>query len=866
MRVGIYARVSSDSQEARGTIGSQLDALRIRIAKEGDELVGEFCDDGYSGARLDRPGLDALRDQAEAGAFEAVWCLSPDRLARAYVYQVVILDELARLGVRVIFSDAPPIDDDPQARLLTQVQGVIAEYERAKIAERNRRGKLWRSRAGEVVSAKAPYGYRRVARDATGPAHLEVFEPEAAVVRRIFDDYVSGGHSIREIGRRLSTDAVESPTGQADWWHSTVSRVLRNEAYIGRVYFNQTESLPAAPGHGRHAKTQRKRPRDEWIAIACPPVVADAVFEAAQAVSRDNSRFSPRRLPEDVEAWLLRGLVRCGACRIGVNTHKMVTPSGKVHRYYWCRNHINVRIGGPPRCSERNIRADALDAFVFEQVRAALLNPDLLVAGQAAVTAATPVADDELLAAELARLDRKLEANQAERRRLADLYQSGLIDLDDMKRRARDIDARHRSLTDQRDNLAHQRRELAVDNRLRRRVGDFARLATAGIDQLSFQQRQQLLRLVVEEVRVTGWQVVIQLRIPLNDNTDPTGGGGARRPPEPGGGGRRPLADAPETSSSRQGGDRVSSKDGLRSLRGLGVPEEGGQQRQVRLHVEALPIPAEQDVHRQGVAEVVQPGPTRLGAGLEAGVADQAGEDVVDVLFDQAGPPARHQQGRRLGVGEVPVAQSCILGQGLDGAGVKGDLPALCELAVPDGQEPLVGVEVGAVQADRLPESHAGHLEQADEGPVGGGVEGWAEPGGSSHERRHLGLGVEIGDGPSVAGREQAHRGDLGGGIEGSQVAGEATDHSQASGPPRRKGVLGQNGPGQGQLRGDGAGSSRLQEGGEIGQQPAVVLQLVAQRPAHAQVVVDGLADPGHAGTPGQGWASPPSAIRSTFA
>ena len=202
---------------------------------------------------------------------------------------------------------------------------------------------------------------------------------------------------------------------------------------------------------------------------------------------------------------------------------------------------------------------------MFEQVRTALLNPDLLVAGQAAVTAATPVADDELLSAELARLDRKLEANQAERRRLADLYQSGLIDLDDMKRRARDVDGRHRSLTDQRDNLADQRRELAVDNRLRRRVGDFARLATAGIDQLTFQQRQQLLRLVVEEVRVTGWQVVIQLRIPLDDKTNPTGGGGARRPPEPGGGGRRPLADAPETSSSQQGGNRVSSKDGLRS-------------------------------------------------------------------------------------------------------------------------------------------------------------------------------------------------------------------------------------------------------------------------------------------------------------
>jgi site-specific DNA recombinase len=128
--VVIYARVSSEAQEARGTIGSQLEVLRARIATEGHELVGEFCDDGYSGASLNRPGLDALRDQAEAGAFEAVWCLSPDRLARVYAYQVLVLDELEQFRVRVLFSDAPALDDDPQSRLLTQVQGVIAEYER----------------------------------------------------------------------------------------------------------------------------------------------------------------------------------------------------------------------------------------------------------------------------------------------------------------------------------------------------------------------------------------------------------------------------------------------------------------------------------------------------------------------------------------------------------------------------------------------------------------------------------------------------------------------------------------------------------------------------------------------------------------
>ncbi len=169
MRVGIYARVSTEAQEARGTIGSQLETLRAKVAAEGDDLVAEFVDDGFSGARLDRPGLDVLRDAAEQGAVEAVWCLSPDRLARSFAYQMLILDELSRLGVVVQFTDPPPIDNDPEARLLVQVQGVIAEYEKAKFAERERRGKLYRARAGEVLSRKVPYGYRRVLRGPPAP-------------------------------------------------------------------------------------------------------------------------------------------------------------------------------------------------------------------------------------------------------------------------------------------------------------------------------------------------------------------------------------------------------------------------------------------------------------------------------------------------------------------------------------------------------------------------------------------------------------------------------------------------------------------------------------------------------------------------
>src|SRR6266581_3322320 len=122
MTIAIYARVSSESQEARGTIGSQLEVLRQKMSELGQQVVHEYTDDGYSGARLDRPGLDALRDAAEAGLFKQVWCLTPDRLARSYAYQILITDELLRHGVAIRYLDTPPIDSDPQARLLVQVQ------------------------------------------------------------------------------------------------------------------------------------------------------------------------------------------------------------------------------------------------------------------------------------------------------------------------------------------------------------------------------------------------------------------------------------------------------------------------------------------------------------------------------------------------------------------------------------------------------------------------------------------------------------------------------------------------------------------------------------------------------------------------
>jgi site-specific DNA recombinase len=368
------------------------------------------------------------------------------------------------------------------------------------------------------------------------------------VVRRIFDEYVAGGRSIRQITVGLNDDGVPSAAG-GRWATGTVGRLLRREVYVGRLYLNRTKMEPR-PGHRAR---QVRRPKEEWVLVPCPAIIDEATFDAAAKACADNTNFSARRLDPNEEGWLLRGLVIC-ACGARRATDRLRGANGTI-RYYECLYRDPVQAGRPERrCGEGMIRADALDQFVFDQLRAALLNPELLLAGEEAVLANTPTPDDELLAAQLDRLQRRLDAAEAERRRLADLYQAGVLDLPETQRRGRELAERQRRTTAEHDALVAQRRELSTDNRLRRRVDDFAARVRSTIDELDFHQRQRLVRLLVDHVDVRGWHVDIHLRIPLdqpNPDTDP------------------------EPTSPRRGKkkNRLSSEDRLRRLgHGDGVP------------------------------------------------------------------------------------------------------------------------------------------------------------------------------------------------------------------------------------------------------------------------------------------------------
>ena len=317
---------------------------------------------------------------------------------------------------------------------------MIAEYEKAKIAERYRRGKLFRARAGEIVTWKASYGYRRIPRStATGQAHHQIYEPEAAVVRRIFTDRAAG-ITVREICRRLNADAIPSPTGKPVWGTSTLCRLLRNEAYVGRVYYNRTESVPDRRPTRRNREVCATRtngfpstaPGSSPMSCSRPPAGSPPTTPSGARAAPNPANGCSKDLSNAVFAALAPTATRCAAAT-GAGTATTTTA-------YYCRNHDPLRAGGEQhRCPERNIRADALDAFVFDHIRAAITHPDQLLAGEQAVTLHTPIPDDELLSAELARLDRKIDAADTERRRLIDLYQGGFIELPEMQRRATEV-------------------------------------------------------------------------------------------------------------------------------------------------------------------------------------------------------------------------------------------------------------------------------------------------------------------------------------------------------------------------------------------------------------------------------------------
>src|SRR5512142_203529 len=392
LRVAIYARVSGEQQAKEDTIDSQLEAVTQRIAS--DALICDpelrFVDDGYSGTVLARPGLERLRDQAAVGAIDRIYMLDPDRLSRKYVYQVLILEELTRCGVEVVFL-RNPVGRGPEQDLLPQVQGMIAEYERAKIIERCRRGKQHAARRGSVnVLSGAPYGYRYIGKhEGGGEARYQVLAEEARVVRTIFEWVGRERCSIGEVCRRLQRDGVPTRTGKSAWDRATVWLILKNPAYKGTAACGKTRSGEFKPQRLRPQRGRPEQPRrpvsrvdtssGDQVLIEVPGLVSEDLFGAVQ-VQLEENRQRRRDRPGGCR-YLLQGLVVCKRCGYGCygkpTSRAASKGKGRVpYAYYRCTGSDAYRFGGQRLCWNKQVRTDMLDAAVWEDVCRLLSEPE----------------------------------------------------------------------------------------------------------------------------------------------------------------------------------------------------------------------------------------------------------------------------------------------------------------------------------------------------------------------------------------------------------------------------------------------------------------------------------------------------------
>jgi site-specific DNA recombinase len=536
MRAAIYARVSTPRQGREQTIESQLAALKSWAGETGHELSPEnvYTDEGYSGSRLDRPGLDALRDGAEDGSFEVVGVLSPDRLARKYAYQVLLLEEFRRSGCEIMFVDHP-ISDDPNDQLLLQIQGAIAEYERALLGERFRRGKLQKAREGHFIGGRAPYGYRYVAKRDGVSGHLVVDETESEIVRMLYGWLIEERMTVRQILKRLNEGPWFPRSGGARWSASVVHRILSDPVYTGTAYANRYRYVPPERPRARGPRTgentcRKFRPKEEWIPIHVPPIIDEETRRLAQDQLKRNARLSFRNNKR--YSYLLRCLLSCESCGLAMyGTTYKATDTQPERRYYQCHGKDPILSAREHKCLQRPAKARELEEAVWEYVKEVMRDPERLLTQFEDFACSTSENGDEE-DAEAKKFEGHLKRLYREQTRLVDAYQAEIIELEELKERRAKIAQRRKALRAQYEQQAQWRRQAAQAREVLEDLESFCRRINARLDDATFEEKQSILQLLIE--RIIDGEDTLEIRHVIPLDGPPRNSRGSAAPPESG--------------------------------------------------------------------------------------------------------------------------------------------------------------------------------------------------------------------------------------------------------------------------------------------------------------------------------------------
>jgi site-specific DNA recombinase len=519
MRVGVYVRVSTQRQAQAQTIEQQLERLLGHAKEQGWTVEAEhiFRDEGYSGASLKRPGLERLRDRIAARHLDLVLISAPDRLARQYVHQVLLMEEIEAMGCQVQFLDRP-MSQDPHDQLLLQIRGAVAEYERTLIAERMRRGRLAKLKAGVLLPwTRPPYGYRLDPERPRDPAGVRVDEAEAATLREMFTWYAEEQSSLFRLATKLQQEGVPSPSGHWRWNVATLRGILSNPCYTGQVWAGRVwrrdasakARAPAAPATRSH----HLLPREEWIAVApIPAIIPQELFARVEAKLARNRQFASRN--NTAHPYLLRNLVRCGHC--GLSCQGVCR---KGYRYYLCRGTLpSIQSCRDEKCPSRFCPAGKLDEVVWADLCALLTDPQQI--RHALERAAGGHWLPQELEARREGLRRGVVSLEQQRERWTEAYLARVLELEEYSRRRAELKQRQKALEAQLRQLeapAEQQIELAG---FAASAEAFCERMRSGLQQASFEERRRLVELLIDSVVFTDDEVEIRYVIPLTHGAE----------------------------------------------------------------------------------------------------------------------------------------------------------------------------------------------------------------------------------------------------------------------------------------------------------------------------------------------------------
>ena len=485
-RVALYCRVSTEKQEKQQTIESQLESLREVCKRDGVQIVKEYKDDGWSGSTLARPSLDEMRDDAQKGFWECLYIYSPDRLSRDHLNQLLILRDLKKYGIEVVFRDQPLND---QNTLLFNIESVVGEYEKKLILERTRRGKIHKAKEGILINGITPFGYKfeydgKIKR-------IMVNEPEAKIIRIIYDLYLSS-KSTCFVAIELNKRGLLTMTGKK-WRTSVIHNILRHEVYMGDWHYGKREGVVAKFSKKKYSRTEKTswRLKESWIVIKIPPIISKEKFDAVQETMNKRKKST---LAIVRHFYLLRGLVRCGVCGKIMGGAYRITKSGSRCVSYRCRRGMEY---GERKCRSY-VRGDKLEKAVWEDIKKAFQNPKTLLAFSSVVNGKNK--DKYELLEEKGELQKEKDNIKTNKNKLFDLYESDKIDKDILAERISGYTEKEKSIEGLLKEVDIRLGRLERKNEFIKNLEKFTSVAKVHLNLLNQEEKKEFLNLVVEDI------------------------------------------------------------------------------------------------------------------------------------------------------------------------------------------------------------------------------------------------------------------------------------------------------------------------------------------------------------------------------